>query len=255
MSRLVDRSISIFEAIENMKAGKYVMPAFQRSYIWSMGQIEKLWDSILLDYPISTFLFWHLDKDNVTIDTYFYQFVKECKFDFRRNAKNNYYDYTAINTETTDTAILDGQQRLTSLYLSLVGSFYLYPKHQQTSKLVSKVFIELNKFRADTDEEYNSKKFDISFTEKVSIVIPTKFELKSIMNPAFRDAEKRKEAIEKAVRYVPDNSKDYAKSILSKLCVKIYDEKLIRITEAFEMNHEDALEMFVRFNSGGNPLR
>lgn len=33
-----------------IKDGKYVMPAFQRQYVWSMEQIEKLWDSILLEY-------------------------------------------------------------------------------------------------------------------------------------------------------------------------------------------------------------
>lgn len=36
MSRLVDSSISIYEALENIKNGKYVMPAFQRQYVWSM---------------------------------------------------------------------------------------------------------------------------------------------------------------------------------------------------------------------------
>ena len=71
MSRLVDSSISIYEALENIKNGKYVMPAFQRQYVWSMEQVEKLWDSILLDYPIATFLFWRVDDDNVTWDTYF----------------------------------------------------------------------------------------------------------------------------------------------------------------------------------------
>jgi uncharacterized protein with ParB-like and HNH nuclease domain len=28
------------------------MPAFQRQFVWNMKQIEKLWDSILLNYPI-----------------------------------------------------------------------------------------------------------------------------------------------------------------------------------------------------------
>lgn len=74
MSKLVDSSISIYEALENIKTGKYVMPAFQRQYVWSMEQVEKLWDSILLDYPIATFLFWHVDDDNVTWDTYFCNF-------------------------------------------------------------------------------------------------------------------------------------------------------------------------------------
>ena len=60
MSVLIDDSITIYEALENIKNGKYVMPAFQRQYVWSMEQIEKLWDSILLGYPIATFLFWHV---------------------------------------------------------------------------------------------------------------------------------------------------------------------------------------------------
>ena len=57
MSVLKDSSITIYEALQNIKNCKYVMPAFQRQYVWSMEQIEKLWDSILLDYPIATFLF------------------------------------------------------------------------------------------------------------------------------------------------------------------------------------------------------
>ena len=57
MSFLKDNSISIYEAMMHIKEGRYVMPAFQRQFVWSMEQIEKLWDSILLDYPIATFLF------------------------------------------------------------------------------------------------------------------------------------------------------------------------------------------------------
>lgn len=48
MNRLLDNSISIYEALQNIIDGKYVMPAFQRQYVWNMEQIEKLWDSILL---------------------------------------------------------------------------------------------------------------------------------------------------------------------------------------------------------------
>ena len=62
MSVLIDSSVTIYEVIQNIKDGKYVMPAFQRQYVWSMEQIEKLWDSILLDYPIATFLFCSLQK-------------------------------------------------------------------------------------------------------------------------------------------------------------------------------------------------
>ncbi|MFV0364627.1 MAG: DUF262 domain-containing protein [Suipraeoptans sp.] len=76
MSKLIDNSITIYEALQSIKEGKYVMPAFQRQFVWGMEQIEKLWDSILLDYPIATFLFWHVDDFNVTWDTYFCDFYQ-----------------------------------------------------------------------------------------------------------------------------------------------------------------------------------
>ena len=41
MSVLNDSSITIYEAMKNIEVGKYVMPAFQRQYVWSMEQIEK----------------------------------------------------------------------------------------------------------------------------------------------------------------------------------------------------------------------
>jgi uncharacterized protein with ParB-like and HNH nuclease domain len=86
-----------------------------------MEQIEKLWDSILLDYPIATFLFWHVDDSNVSWDTYFCTFLEKVTFNSRKNADSGNYDLTSIKPKITDTAILDGQQRLTSLYLSLIG--------------------------------------------------------------------------------------------------------------------------------------
>ena len=110
MSRLVDSSISIYEALENIKNGKYVMPAFQRQYVWSMEQVEKLWDSILLDYPIATFLFWRVDDDNVTWDTYFCNFLNDVTFDNRKQADTVNYELSNINVNLTDTAVLDGQQ-------------------------------------------------------------------------------------------------------------------------------------------------
>ena len=113
MSTVKDNSITIYEAMMYIKNGKYVMPAFQRQFVWSMEQIEKLWDSILLDYPIANFLFWHVDDNNVTWDTYFCNFLTAVTFDNRKQADSVNYELTDINVAVTDTAILDGQQRLT----------------------------------------------------------------------------------------------------------------------------------------------
>lgn len=259
MNNLIDNSITIYQALENIKSGKYVMPAFQRQYVWGMEQIEKLWDSILLDYPIATFLLWHVDDSNVTWDTYFCGFLSEVTFDSRKQADSVNYDLTSINVKNTDIAVLDGQQRLTSLFLSLFGEAYIRPNYARKKtgdRIVTKLLIELNKNKIAVDEnEYNSKKFDIKFSEKVGRLSPTQFELKNILDIKFQDESTREIAIKEAIVNVPADSKDYARNILQKLYKKIFDEKLVRYTEIKNMKQDDALEMFVRFNSGGKALR
>lgn len=133
MSRLIDSSVSIYEAIQHIKNGRYVMPAFQRQYVWGMEQIEKLWDSILLDYPIATFLFWHIDDDNVTWDTYFCNFLQQVTFDSMKQSDSTNYELSRIDVDRTDTAVLDGQQRLTSLFLSLCGDAGIRQKYARKS--------------------------------------------------------------------------------------------------------------------------
>ena len=259
MSILNDDSITIYEAMMRIKDGEYVMPAFQRQFVWSMEQIEKLWDSILLDYPIATFLFWHVDDNNVTWDTYFCNFLTAVTFDNRKQADSVNYELTDINVAVTNTAILDGQQRLTSLYLSLFGDSYIRQKYARKGNFggtVTKLLFELNKNKLDVDEEeYNSKKYDIRFSEKVGRLSPTQFELRSILQEKFLDDTTREKAIEDAIANVPFDSKAYARNILNKLYQKIFVEKLIRYTEIHDMNQDDALEMFVRFNSGGKALK
>lgn len=258
MSVLIDSSITIYEALQNIQNGKYVMPAFQRQYVWSMEQIEKLWDSILLDYPIATFLFWHVDDDNVSWDTYFCNFLSSVTFDSRKQADSVNYELSSINVKITDTAVLDGQQRLTSLYLSLFGDAFIRQKHARKKTngvIVTKLLIELNKNKLTVDEEYNSKKYDIKFSEKVGKLSPTQFEIRKILDDKFQDDSTRDAAIEEAIANVPADSKDYARTILNKLYNKIFVEKLVRYTEIQDMMQDDALEMFVRFNSGGKPLR
>lgn len=207
MSILIDDSITIYEALKYIKKGKYVMPAFQRQQVWSMEQIEKLWDSILLDYPIATFLFWHVNDDNVSWDTYFCNFLSEVNFDSRKQADSVNYELSNINVKTTDTAVLDGQQRLTSLFLSLFGRAYIRQKHARkkaTGGTVVKLLIELNKHILTVDEEeYNSKKFDIKFTEKVGKLSPTQFEINNILGDKFQDDTTRDQAIEDAITNVP----------------------------------------------------
>lgn len=254
MSKLNNGCISIYDAMQHIRDGKYVMPAFQRQYVWSMEQIEKLWDSILLDYPIATFLFWHVDEYNTDWDTYFCNFLNTVTFDNKKQSDSPNYELASIKPHISDTAILDGQQRLTSLYLSLYGTSYIrekYARKKTTGGTVATLVVELNN-KAPIEEEYNNKKYDIKFVTKKS---PTQFEIKKLIAPIFKDKETRETAICNAIKNIPSDNQSYAEFILNRLCSKIYDEKLVHYTEILEMQQDDALEMFVRFNSGGKALK
>jgi uncharacterized protein with ParB-like and HNH nuclease domain len=63
----------------------YVLPSIQREFVWGTEQIEKLFDSILRDYPIGSLLLWEIPPAKV--ESYkFYRFLdKYHELDARHN--------------------------------------------------------------------------------------------------------------------------------------------------------------------------
>lgn len=124
-----ERPISIKEAIDHVKGAKrdehgrlervdkYVLPAIQREFVWSTGQIETLFDSLLQGYPIGTFLFWKVQSN--TVDEYkWYDFVTR----YHQKDRKHNPEYSPSDSDAL-IAILDGQQRLTALNIGLTGSY------------------------------------------------------------------------------------------------------------------------------------
>lgn len=114
---------TIAETINAIDKKKYLLPAIQREFVWNTYQIERLFDSLMREYPISAFLFWNVEKEKVK-DFEFYEFLRDYhERDKRHNPKAN------LNGDEEVVAVLDGQQRLTSLYIALKGTYaYRLPK-------------------------------------------------------------------------------------------------------------------------------
>jgi len=99
--------ITVKEAIENIDQKRYLLPAIQREVVWGVEQIERLFDSLLRDYPIGSFLFWQVERKNAG-NFQFYEFMREYhERDNSHNPKAN------VSGKDDVTGILDGQQRLT----------------------------------------------------------------------------------------------------------------------------------------------
>ena len=66
--------ITISRALGSIERGEYVLPAIQREFVWWPEQIERLFDSLMREYPIGSFLFWIVRRGST--DQYkFYNFM------------------------------------------------------------------------------------------------------------------------------------------------------------------------------------
>lgn len=91
----------IFQELEN---GNMRIPRFQRAYVWERSKIVSLLNSIYHQYPIGTFFLWDTD-------TQMEGFCREItEFGFPKKPEASKFSF-----------ILDGQQRITSLYVALRG--------------------------------------------------------------------------------------------------------------------------------------
>ena len=108
--------ITIAKALEKIQSEEYVLPAIQREFTWSTEQISALFDSLMRGYPIGSFLFWQVKAADAR-DYVFYGFIR------RYHAlKSPHCPRLDVPADKPVTAILDGQQRLTSLLIGLRGS-------------------------------------------------------------------------------------------------------------------------------------
>ena len=130
MGKFNDKTIK--DVIDEINVS-YFLPDIQREYVWldraSDKKIEQLFDSILRDYPIGSFLFWKLKKSDVEtgnspvadpnkLNFQLYRFIED--YDVR-NPHNVKIDINRIDSNDLN-IVLDGQQRLTSLFIGLKGS-------------------------------------------------------------------------------------------------------------------------------------
>jgi hypothetical protein len=109
-------AVPVSKVLEGIHNSQYVLPAIQREFVWNTDQICKLFDSLMLEYPIGAFLFWKVEPEQASKFT-FYDFITDY-----HEKTNPYAPTRKIPAGQGATAILDGQQRLTALNVGLYGS-------------------------------------------------------------------------------------------------------------------------------------
>jgi len=237
---------TIANTISAIHERKYVLPAIQREFVWKPQQILKLLDSIMRGYPISTFLFWEMREEQMS-NFEFYEFLME------------YHELENIHNRTVDMrgvqgayAILDGQQRLTSLYIALKGTYAARAPYQRyyNPKAYPKKKVYLNLL--DEPPEDSECEYDFAFlTETEAAERDEKhywFPIGDILDI------KEMSGVSKYLRENKLFDSDYASNTLSRLFEVIHKNESISHYLETSAELDKVLNIFIRINSGGTTL-
>ncbi|MCQ2882932.1 DUF262 domain-containing HNH endonuclease family protein [Helicobacter pylori] len=247
MGVFLDKSIK--EVVDELNV-RYFLPDIQREYVWLQKadekKIEQLFDSILRGYPISSFLFWKLPKEDIAksneqdsdkLNFQLYQFITN--YD-ERKPHNEKIRIEQIRRDDLY-IVLDGQQRLTSLYIGLKGTRTLKKKRTKNYE-EKRLYLNL-KHQPNMDNPEDNYQFEFHAKKpendkkhwwfKVGDIL----ELKSVINYA-REHELGGEE----------------SALLENLKNAFCTEKLISFFEETEKNLNKVLNIFIRVNSGGVKL-
>ncbi|SKB34966.1 DUF262 domain-containing protein [Maribacter arcticus] len=268
-------SKTIKQAVKDIESEKTFLPAIQRKFVWPRHKIEYLFDSLMRNFPIGSFLFWEL-KSEKAYDYVFYNFLR--KYD-ERKPNNERKTGSFLNPEII--GVLDGQQRLSSMYLGLQGTHrerlkyhrslqdYAYPETALYLNLLTLPYYINNEGDIDIEREID---FEFRFlTQEEAKHIKSKNN-EGIWNKSFwfkvgdvlrwsddPEIDEIFEALKLAcVHENQTNAFNKKKRLIKKglrdLHKRICEEELINYFKVTKDDLDDILKIFIRVNSGGTIL-
>jgi len=196
---------SLLSAIEQ---GQIKIPQFQRDFVWTMQRSADLIDSIVKGYPIGTFIFWRTKDRLRSVRNIGKQVLPE-------PPQGEFVDY-----------VLDGQQRLTSLFASLKGISIV--REDGRSDDFSKIFIDLE---AEESEQ-------IVITHVNDRILESLISVLDLLTGDFIKLGSYPQKYHEKLRTYKNRIESYQYSI-----IQVKDAPI-----------EIATEIFTRINVGGKPL-
>lgn len=248
-----EKPITIKDAISNIDKREYLLPALQRQFVWNTEQIEILFDSIMRDYPINSFMLWKVTEPSIKNNLKFYEFLK--KYRQKYNELNPDFETKGYNDFH---AVIDGQQRLTSIYIGLKGS-YAYKEYKKwwrdDEECLPTRHLYLDLSAEMPDENDKKAKYDFRFLTDSDLEW---FE----ENEPNRNWYKVGDIITIENRNDLDNyieekgwlSNKFAKETIRQLWAVIHERPLINYYLERNQELSTVLDIFIRTNSGGEPL-
>ena len=205
--------MKISQIILSLQNNQLFIPVFQREYVWKRENVKSLFDSLIKDYPFGTMLTWETNKPP------------------KMKGKVNYNSNMG-----SIKLILDGQQRITSLYLIITGKLPPYYEEKEILADTRGLYINL----LTTELQY--------YKPKIMENDPMWFNLTSI----FTDEDLLKNAIDYSIK---NNPADASKIANNHQKIKaILDRDFVEQVIPIQADIKDAIDIFYTVNTGGITL-
>ena len=216
-------TLTVNQLIEQIDTGALGLPELQRPFIWKDAKVRDLFDSMMRGYPIGYLMLWEcptLDKSiHIGVEAHSYASPKE--------------------------VIIDGQQRLTSLYAVMKGKKVINSKFDEKSIIISYCPLQ-DKFEVGCQATKN----DPEWIYNISNLFTTTNSFKFIGDFIRKLGDHR---AAKGNALTDEEQGLIAERINSVFNLKSHPLPIFDIKANAE--EEDVSEIFVRVNSGGVSLK
>lgn len=247
----MEAPITIREAVLAIQKRDYLLPAIQREFVWGAEKTEALFDSLMRGYPVGSFLFWKVAPES-SHRYRFYEFMQ----DFHALSNKHLTPYEVAEPRQL-TVVLDGQQRLTSLAIGLLG----YRADKERGKWSNnpaaypKRRLCLNLAQPYKSDDEVDRQYDFRFLTDAEAAGHDAEHLWFPVKEVLQFAGPQEIDMAKLLGYIlkkPLN--EFGSQAVLKLCQVIIKDPVIHYFQEEEQTLDRVLNIFVRLNSGGIPL-
>jgi hypothetical protein len=200
------------DLISEIQKGQIKVPKFQRNFVWSLDKTAKLLDSILKGYPIGTFILWETNE----------------RLNDIKNIGN--LELPAIPDDIKVQYVLDGQQRITSLYAAFLGA-KIQKEGEKKITDYSNIYVDL-----DGDIENNDNQIVVSEKPEGTFIT-----LHEVLNFNENLLEIKEKYSDEQFKKIHQYSQTFSTYDFSTIVLRKEDI-------------DSAIEVFTRINTGGQTL-
>lgn len=214
-------TLTVTKLIEKIDSGELGLPELQRPFVWKDQKVCDLFDSMMRGYPVGYLMLWEcptLEKKK-TIGTEAHSF------------------------EAPREVIIDGQQRLTSLYAVIKGKKVLNASYVEKEIIISYSPLQ-NKFLVGNAAVKKSPEWIYNISKAYNTNSYT-------FTTAFLDRLKKSRE-DKGLTLTNEEIETISNNIVALVGLKEHGLSVFSIKSSAE--EEDVSEIFVRVNSKGTPL-